>query len=91
MSIVTVSQIGEDLRAWISAVQRGDTVAIIDGGREVARLVPALAEATAPPAQRQPAADETWVNERLAELEETFPELVIGATAELEAFRDDRF
>ena len=37
----------------------------------------------------QPAAAEDWRKARLAELEETFPEPVIGASAELEAFRSE--
>ncbi|WP_461785989.1 hypothetical protein [Prosthecobacter sp.] len=37
----------------------------------------------------QPAAAEDWRKTRLAELEETFPEPVIGACAELEAFRSE--
>lgn len=38
----------------------------------------------------KPAASEAWRRARLAELEETFPEPVIGASAELEAFRAER-
>jgi hypothetical protein len=38
----------------------------------------------------KPAASDMWLKARLAELEETFPEPVIGATAELEAFRAER-
>ncbi len=40
MSTATVDQMGRDFSAWLAAVQRGETVAIVDAGREVARLVP---------------------------------------------------
>ncbi len=40
MSTATVQQIGQNLAAWLNAVQHGETVAIFDGGREVARLTP---------------------------------------------------
>jgi antitoxin (DNA-binding transcriptional repressor) of toxin-antitoxin stability system len=49
MSTVTVQQIGNDLLGWLAAVQRGDTVAIVDAGREIARLVPPDREASAVP------------------------------------------
>ncbi len=58
----------------------------MDGGKEVARLMlPATPALTVNGAK--PAAGEDWRKTRLAELEETFPEPVIGASAELEAFR----
>jgi antitoxin (DNA-binding transcriptional repressor) of toxin-antitoxin stability system len=52
----------------MALVMRGESVAIVDGGKEVARLMP-------------PAAGEDWRKARLAELEETFPEpvIVVGA------------
>ena len=40
MSTATVEQIGRDFGAWLAAVRRGETVAIVEAGREVARLVP---------------------------------------------------
>jgi antitoxin (DNA-binding transcriptional repressor) of toxin-antitoxin stability system len=40
MSTATVEQIGRDFAAWLAAVRRGETVAIIEAGREIARLVP---------------------------------------------------
>lgn len=84
MSTATVFQIGQDLRAWIAAVQQGDTVAIVDGGREVARLVPPVKKkaAATPPAW-------SWQN-HLAELEAIFPEPVNGASEELKLSREER-
>jgi len=40
MSVATLQQFGQSLPSWVALVQRGETVAIMDGGREVARLVP---------------------------------------------------
>jgi antitoxin (DNA-binding transcriptional repressor) of toxin-antitoxin stability system len=40
MSTATVQKIGQNFAAWIATVQRGETVAIVDEGREVARLTP---------------------------------------------------
>ncbi len=40
MSVATVQQFGQSLPSWLALVQRGETVAIMDCGREVARLVP---------------------------------------------------
>lgn len=56
MSTATVQQIGNDLPAWLAAVQRGDTVAIVDAGREIARLVPPVRKANA----AAPASDVRW-------------------------------
>jgi antitoxin (DNA-binding transcriptional repressor) of toxin-antitoxin stability system len=92
MSVATLQQFGQSLPSWVALVQRGETVAIMDGEREVARLVPPEKRTTATtlPA-KQPAADASWMKNRLAELEKTFPEPVIGASEELEAFRAERF
>jgi antitoxin (DNA-binding transcriptional repressor) of toxin-antitoxin stability system len=40
MSVATLQQLGQSLPSWLALVQRGETVAIMDGGLEVARLVP---------------------------------------------------
>jgi len=40
MSVASLQQFGQSLPSWVALVQRGETVAITDGGREVARLVP---------------------------------------------------
>lgn len=54
MSIATVQQFGQSLPSWLALVQRGESVAIVDGGREVARLVPPeAARASSAPAPVQ--------------------------------------
>lgn len=40
MSTATVQQIGQDLAGWLASAQRGESITITDGGREIARLVP---------------------------------------------------
>ncbi|WP_395719407.1 type II toxin-antitoxin system Phd/YefM family antitoxin [Prosthecobacter sp.] len=40
MSVATLQQFGQSLPSWLDLVRRGETVAIVDGGQEVARLVP---------------------------------------------------
>lgn len=85
MSTATVVQVGANLRAWIAAVQRGDTIAIVDGGQEVARLVPPVKKNAA---GMSPAW--SWQN-HMAELEAIFPEPVSGASEELEKSREERF
>lgn len=40
MSVATLQQIGQDLPAWVALVQHGETVAITQAGRVVARLMP---------------------------------------------------
>lgn len=91
MSTATLQQFGQSLPSWLALVQRGETVAIMDGGLEVARLVPPEKRTSTDSHAAKPAADAAWMKQRLEELEEIFPEPVIGATAELEAFRSDRF
>ncbi len=84
MSVATLQQFGQSLPSWLALVQRGETVAIVDGGREVARLVP-------PTKQKTVAAPPAWSwQDHLARLEEIFPEPVIGASEELEQSREDR-
>jgi len=91
MSTATLQQFGQSLPSWLALVQRGETVAIMDGGQEVARLVPPEKPAAADTWAAKLAADATWMKHRLEALEETFPEVIIGATVELEVFRADRF
>jgi len=64
----------------MARVMRGEIVAIVDGGKEVARLMPPAAPALTVNGAK-PAAGEDWRKARLAELEETFPEpvIVVGA------------
>ncbi len=40
MSVATLQQIGQDLPSWVALVQHGETVAITQAGRIVARLMP---------------------------------------------------
>ena len=84
MSVATLQQFGQSLPSWLALVQRGETVAIMDGGLEVARLVPPEKPkaVTAPPTS-------AW-KDHLAELEAIFPEPVTGASEELELSREDR-
>jgi hypothetical protein len=60
----------------------------VDGGKEVARLMPPASQ-TLTVNGSQPAAAEDWRKTRLEELAETFPEPVIGVSAEFEAFRSE--
>lgn len=83
MSTATLQQFGQSLPSWLALVQRGETVAIMDGGHEVARLVPPEKPKAAAPAW-------SW-KDHLAELEAIFPEPVIGVAEELELSREDRF
>lgn len=85
MSTATLQQFGQSLPSWLALVQRGETVAIMDGGHEVARLVP-----PEKPKAVAPAPAWSW-KDHLAELEAIFPEPVIGAAEELELSREDRF
>ncbi len=82
MSTATVEQIEQDFAAWLAAVRRGETVAIVDKGQEIARLTPPVEKA-------QPMAANPWAN-RMAELEAIFPEPVLGASKALEEMRADR-
>lgn len=40
MSVATLQQIGQDLPGWVALVQRGESVAVTQAGRVVARLMP---------------------------------------------------
>lgn len=40
MSVATPQPLGQSLPSWLALVQQGEIVAIMDGGLEVARLVP---------------------------------------------------
>lgn len=55
MSVATLQQFGQSLPSWVALVQRGETVAIMDGGREVARLVPPEAAQAKPASATAPA------------------------------------
>jgi antitoxin (DNA-binding transcriptional repressor) of toxin-antitoxin stability system len=40
MSVATLQQFGQDLPSWLALVQRGETIAITQAGRVVARVLP---------------------------------------------------
>jgi antitoxin (DNA-binding transcriptional repressor) of toxin-antitoxin stability system len=85
MSTVTVEQLAQNFAVWLAAVRRGETVAIVENGREIARLTPP------PPIEApQSRAVDPWAN-RMAELETIFPEPVLGVSEGLEEMRADRF
>jgi antitoxin (DNA-binding transcriptional repressor) of toxin-antitoxin stability system len=91
MSTATIQQIGQNLRAWLAAVQRGETIAIVDNGREIARLTPPRKTMMGSSVATQPSFDEAeWARQRMADLEATFPQPVEGASAVLEDIRTDR-
>lgn len=49
MGTATLQQVGQDLPSWVALVQRGESVAIMQAGRIIARLMPPE-EAEATPA-----------------------------------------
>ena len=75
MSTVTISELGANLHTFLAAVRVGDTVAVMDGGKEIARLVPPSAAKTVPPAALKL---DSWAQQRLDELTEIFPEPLLG-------------
>ena len=79
MSTATVQQFGQSLPSWLALVQRGETVVIVDAGKEEARLVPPKKHADVGTLEAKSAADAVWIKHRLQALEETFPEPIIGA------------
>ncbi len=83
MSTATVEQIGQNFGVWLAAVRRGETVAIVEKGREVARLTPAVEPSQATTAN-------PWA-ERMAKLEAIYTEPVSGVSEALEEMRSDRF
>lgn len=46
MKAVTLQQFGQDLSSWLALVQQGEAISIVDDGREVARLLPAVQSAS---------------------------------------------
>lgn len=46
MKAVTLQQFGQDLSSWLALVQQGEAISIVDDGREVARLLPAVQPAS---------------------------------------------
>lgn len=89
MSTATVQQLGQDLAAWLGFARRGETVAITDQGRIVARLTPP--EDTSPPA---PVANRTmadWLAEQDQRMQRTFGNRIVAdSAAVLDDQRADR-
>ncbi len=83
MSTATISELGANLHTFLAAVRVGDTVAVMDGGKEIARLVPPMK------ANVVPAAVEWSWKDHLARLEEIFPEPVHGVEEIMEDSRQD--
>lgn len=81
MSTATITELGANLHTFLAAVRVGDTVAVMDGGKEIARLVPPSKPKAAP------AAVECSWKDHLARLEEIFPEPVPGMS---EIWEDER-
>lgn len=84
MSTATITELGANLHTFLAAVRVGDTVAVIDGGKEIARLVPPAATKAA---GKQPLRLDSWAQHRLDELNEIFPEPVLGMS---EIWEDER-
>jgi len=83
MSTATITELGANLHTFLAAVRVGDTVAVIDGGKEIARIVPPLKMKAAPAA-----VEWSW-KDHLARLEEIFPEPVLGIDEIMEDSRQD--
>jgi antitoxin (DNA-binding transcriptional repressor) of toxin-antitoxin stability system len=86
MSTATISELGANLHTFLAAVRVGDTVAVMDGGKEIARLVPSRAAKPAPAAVHQL---DSWAQHRLEELNQTFPEPIMGVGEIFEESRTD--
>jgi antitoxin (DNA-binding transcriptional repressor) of toxin-antitoxin stability system len=55
MSVATIQQFSQDFSAWMALVRRGETVAITEGGRVVAKLSPATDDTAASATTAEPA------------------------------------
>ena len=79
MSTATVQQLGQDLAAWLGFARRGETVAITDQGRIVARLTPPD-DTTAPaPVASRSMAD--WLAEQDQRMQRTFGNRIVADSA----------
>ena len=89
MSTATVQQIGQDLAAWLGVVRHGETVAITEQGRIVARLTPPDAVATPAPVVNRSMAD--WLAEQDERMQRTFGNRIVAdSAAVLDDQRGDR-
>jgi antitoxin (DNA-binding transcriptional repressor) of toxin-antitoxin stability system len=86
MSTATITELGANLHTFLAAVRVGDTVAVMDGGKEIARLVPPAATKVA---GKQLLKLDSWAQHRLDELNEIFPEPVLGMDEIMEDSRQD--
>ncbi len=86
MSTATVQQFGQSLPSWLALVQRGETVAIMDGGHEVARLVPPEAAHDEPASATTPAQWPDFAARRRA----VFGDTVLPAGAAQSLIDEDR-
>lgn len=88
MSTATVDQIGRDFAVWLAAVRRGETVAIVEAGREIARLVPSVDAAD--PAKATRGMDD-WLAAQDRRMRRTFGERIVAdSSAVLDDLRSDR-
>lgn len=83
MSTATITELGANLHTFLAAVRVGDTVAVMDGGKEIARIVPPSKTKAAPAA-----VEWSW-KDHLARLEEIFPDPVLGIDEIMEDSRQD--
>jgi len=89
MSTATIQQIGQDLAGWLGFVQRGETVAITDHGRVIARLTPPEVPAIGESAGGRSMAD--WLAEQDGRMQRTFGgRIVADSAAVLDDLRSDR-
>ena len=86
MSVATLQQFGQSLPSWLALVERGETVAIMDGGREVARLVPPAAV----PAELTPAATPVRWPDFAARRRAVFGDVVFPAGTAAALVNEDR-
>jgi len=89
MSTATVQQIGQDLAAWLGVVRHGETVAITEQGRIVARLTPPDAVTTPAPVANRSMAE--WLAEQDERMQRTFGNRIVADSgAVLDDQRGDR-
>lgn len=89
MSTATVQQIGQDLAAWLGVVRHGETVAITEQGRIVARLTPPEETPAPAPAERRSMAD--WLAVQDQRMQSIFGNRIIAdSSAVLDEQRADR-
>ena len=81
MSTATVQQIGQDLTTWLGLVRHGETVAITEQGRVVARLTPPEDTPTPDATKRRSMAE--WLAEQDARMQRTFGNRIVADSAAL--------